>query len=430
MGKHRTRRPPIQEATPAEGGQARRSIVEVVVGARDSLLELSIETGLQVVEALLELDRVALCGPKGKHDPSRSAHRHGHDHGALVLGGRKVSVAKPRVRGKDGEEKQLATYEVLSAEDPLLDRVYEQMIVGVSTRKYARSLEPLPASVATKATSKSEVSRNFVARTQAQLEEFLQQPLSDLDLPIIMLDGVHFRDHVLLVALGIDRDGRKHVLGLMEGTTESERAGCALLRNLAERGLAVEQPRLFVIDGGRGLRRAIRTVFGAWALIARCQVHKLRNVADHLPQGKRAFVRAAMRKAYSSTTAGEAKKRLLQLASSLDSMYPAAASSVREGLDESLTVLELGVGPTLRRSVSSTNAIENLNGTLRHVSRRVKRWRGTGMVRRWAGSALVEAAKKFRRVKGYREMPGLIASLQQLCPALTEDDLDIAQERV
>lgn len=424
MGKHRTKRTRNQTELRSAAEAPREALIDVVVEARASLLELSISTGLQVVEKLMEADLEVLCGPKGKHDSSRKAYRHGTEAGSLVLGGRKVPIAKPRVRGTDGQEEHLPTYQALAAEDPLLARVYEQMIVGVSTRKYDRSLEPMPAAVPSKGTSKSEVSRNFVAKTQEQLEEFLSTPLDELDLPVIMVDAVHFKDHVLLVALGIDRDGRKHVLGLKEGTTESEGAGRSLFRDLIERGLNVEVPRLFVIDGAKGLRKAIRGVFGAWALIARCREHKMRNVADHLPKGKRAYVRAAMRKAYNSKTAAEGKKRLLQLASSLDSLYPAAASSIREGLDESLTVLLLGVGPTLTRTVSTTNPLENLNGSFRDLSRRVKRWRGPKMVRRWAGSALIEASKKFRRVRGYREMPGLIAALQQLCPALTEDDLD------
>ena len=296
------------------------------------------------------------------------------------------------------------------------------MIVGVSTRQYGRSLEPLPVAAPSRATSKSEVSRTFVTRTRAQMAVFLNRPLGELDLPVILVDGVAVGDHVLVVALGLDGTGRKQVLGLREGTTESEAVARALFTDLVERGLPIERARLFVIDGGKGVRAGIRRVFGAWAVIARCQIHKLRNVADHLPDGKRAFVRAAMRKAYRSGSATQAERQLLQLAQSLEPAHPGAASSLREGLADSLTVLRLGVGPALTRTLSSTNPIENLNGTLRRISRRVKRWHGGAMAVRWGASALFEAEKKFRRVKGYREMPGLLAAL---CDASTTQTVDM-----
>jgi len=302
------------------------------------------------------------------------------------------------------------------------------MILGVSTRKYERSLESLPAEVETLCMSKSEVSRTFVARTEAQLAEFLQRPLDGLDLPVLMLDGLHVDDHVLLVALGVDREGHKHVLGLWEGTTESEETCRSLLSELVGRGLAVEQARLFMIDGGKGLRKAIRKVFGTWALIGRCRVHKMRNVVAHLPKGKQTWVRTQMRQAFKSDSAEEAKRRLLQLAVSLEESYPSAANSLREGLDETLTVMKLNVGPTLTATLSSTNPIENLNGSSRNVIRRVKRWRGGKMAMRWVASALLEAEKKFRRVKGYREIPGLVSSLIALRLASQSEALDTEEK--
>jgi len=429
MGKHRTSRNQVKEAGLREVKTARKPVVEVVIGARESLFQLSIDTGLQVLEALLEEDRTELVGPKGTHDPSRGAYRGGHDEGTLVLGGRKVRVRKPRVQAMGGGEVRLSTWEQLSSEDPLARRMYEQMIVGVSTRKYERSLEPLPGQVETVGTSKSEVSRTFVARTGAQLEEFLQRRLEDLDLPVVMLDGLHVDDRVLLVALGIDREGAKRVLGLWEGTTESEEVCRSLLSELVGRGLRVEQARLFVIDGGKGLRKAIRTVFGAWALVGRCRVHKMRNVAEHLPRGKQTWVRMQMRQAFKSDTAEKAKKLLLQLAKSLEEAYPSAAASVREGLDETLTVMKLTIGSTLAATLCSTNPIENLNGSVRTVMRRVKRWRGGRMILRWTSCGLLEAEKRFHRVKGHRDMPALVSSLRALCPALQSVALD-TEERV
>jgi putative transposase len=416
MAKNRTKGHLRKEATP----QRRQSVVEVVVGARDSLFELSIETGAQVLEALLEEDRIELCGPRGRHDRSRQASRFGYDNGAVVLGGRKVAVRKPRVRGRNGGEVRLPTYETLADEDPLSERMYEQMVLGVSTRRYDRSLERMPASVETSSTSKSEVSRKFVARTQAQLDRFLSRPLNEHDIVVVMVDGVHFRDHVMLVALGIDREGHKRVLGLREGTTESEAACRSLLSDLVERGLEVERARLFVIDGGKGIRAAIRGAFGDWALVARCRQHKKSNVLEHLPENKHAWVRASMNNAFDSPTADKARKRLVQLALKLEATHPGAAASLREGLEETVTLNKLELGPALRKTLETTNPIENLFNGVRRLSRNVKRWRGGKMILRWTGTALIEAEKRFRRITGYREMPGLLTSLEALCPAHNE----------
>lgn len=415
MGKHRTNRNSLKEAGVPGEDPARRTLLEVVVGAAESLYQLSISTGQQVLEALLEDDRIALCGPRGRHDSKRSAVRHGHDDGVVVVGGRKVKVRKPRVRTMDGQELALPTYEQFSSEDPLLSRVYEQMVVGVSTRKYNRSLETLPVGLDSKATSKSEVSRNFVARTQAQLTEFLNRPLDELDIVAVMIDGVHVSDHVLLVALGIDATGYKHVLGLWEGTSEQTSTCRGLLRSLVERGLDVERPRLFVIDGAKGLRQAIKSVFGAWAVLARCRQHKLANILGHLPENRKAWVRTQIRRAYDSKTAASATARLHKLAGSLEVSHPSAAASIMEGLDETLTVLALGIGTTLARTLRTTNPIENMNGAFRQITKRVKRWRGGKMVLRWGATALTEAEGKFHRIKGYRDMPQLAAALEAMC---------------
>ena len=285
------------------------------------------------------------------------------------------------------------------------------MILGVSTRSYGRSLEPVEAPVEETATRKSSVSRRFVARTQAQLEAFLTRPLGNRDFPILTLDGKGFGDHTLVIALGIDTEGRKEVLGVVEGSTENEAVCRRLLAELVDRGLSLERARLFVIDGGKGLRKAIRAVFGDWALVHRCHVHKIRNVLEHLPEGKRVWVRAAMRQAYGSGTPALAKRRLLDLARSLAS-HPGAVASLQEGLEETLTLLGLGVRGALARTLVSTNPIENLMSTLQRVSRNVKRWQHGGMALRWAVTGLIEAQKTFRRVKGYRELPALLRVLE------------------
>jgi len=244
------------------------------------------------------------------------------------------------------------------------------------------------------------------------VQAFLSRPLGDLDFPVILIDGTALGDHVLIVAMGIDVIGRKHILGVSVGTTESEQSVRSLFRNLIDRGLVVERARLFVIDGGKGLKKAIRATFGEWALIQRCQVHKLRNVRDYLPKHRQAWVKAAMRKAWSSGTVATARQRLTHLAEQLRADHPDAAASILEGLEDTLTLIRLGVGGTLQKTLCSTNAIENLQGAIKRVVRNVKRWRGGSMALRWCATALVEAEKRFRRVKGHRELPQLVAAIE------------------
>ncbi|MCI0410105.1 MAG: IS256 family transposase [Acidobacteria bacterium] len=384
----------------------------VLVRAKQALREVMLSAGTDVLMAMLEEDRAALCGPKHKQSAERENYRYGYDTGPLVLGGRKVAVRKPRVRSIEGDEVELPSWRQFADEDPLTDRAIEQMLVGVSTRKYERSLEPLPEGLESQGTSRSSVSRRFVARTLSQVEAFLARPLKDEDYPVVMIDGTGFGDHLMLVAMGIDSKGEKHVLGVREGTTESEGVCRSLLQDLIERGLEVERARLFVIDGGKGIRKAIRDVFGAWALVQRCQEHKRRNVLDHLPKGKRARVSKALRDAWKSESEATARRLLRQLARDLEPTHPGAAASLREGLDETLTVLSLGVKGSLARTLVSTNPIENLQGLLKQIVRNVKRWRGGSMALRWAVTGLIEAEKRFRRVKGYREMPQLLAALR------------------
>lgn len=398
----------------------RPDLLGLLMDTRSNLLELSMNMGLETLRVMLEEDRSRLCGPKGHPDRNREATRYGYDDGSVVLGGRRVGVRKPRVRSMGGEEVSLPTYRRFNQEDPLSGRALEQMILGVSTRNFTRSLEPLEETVVEKATAKSSVSRRFVARTEAQMEGFLTRSLGECDFPVLMLDGTGFGDHTLVVALGIDAQGHKDVLGVVEGSTENEAVCRRLLANLVDRGLPVERARLFVLDGGKGLRKAVRGVFGDWALVHRCQLHKIRNVVEHLPKGKRAWAKAAMRKAYASDTPEKARHRLLDLARSL-AAHPGAVASLREGLEETLTLLSLGVGGVLARTLATTNPIENLQGTLKRVSRNVKRWHHGTMALRWAATGLLEARKAFRRVKGYRELPALLKTLESRIGTKSED---------
>jgi transposase-like protein len=414
MGKHGTKStvadPQIVSLTPASAGQI--TLPRLALNTRLLLREFMLSAGMEAFLREMEDDRRALCGPKHEFQADRRAYRHGHDVGTLVLGGRKVRMPKPRVRSVDGQELELPHWRLFSQEDPLDERVQEQVLVGVSTRKYARSLERLPEVLAETGIRRSSVSRRFVARTTRLVEEYLGRSLEGIDLPVILLDGVHLGDHVLVVALGIEVTGQKYILGVVEGSTESEEVGKSLLRDLIDRGLRVERARLFVIDGGKGLRKAIRTVFGEWALVQRCQVHKARNVLEHLPERQRIWVRAALRRAWSAVTVERARNELRTLAGKLHGEHPGAANSIQEGLDETLTLIRLGIVGPLHQTLRSTNPIENFQGTIRRVTRNVKRWRGGFMALRWAASALLEAEKSFRRVKGRRDMPQLVAALE------------------
>ena len=365
-------------------------LVEVLVDTTAALFELMVQSGLQVLDALLEEDRTALCGPRYAHHADRHASRAGTVPSEVVLGGRKVAMQRPRVRA-EGREVPLPTFQAVAQADPLNRRVVEQMLVGVATRHYARSLESVPAGVVSRSTSKSSVSRRFVAKTTAQLRAWQSAPLDGLDLVALLLDGVHLGDHCLVVALRIAADGQKHALGLWEGATENTAVCQSLLANLQSRGLRTDRSLLVILDGAQALHKATRAAFGEAALIQRCQVHKLRNILDHLPERQRPWVQAIVRRAYQATDVKTATRLLTDLAKRLDEEYPSAAGSVREGLDETLTVLTLHLSARLQRSLVTTNAAESLLSRTRHVKRNVKRWRGGQMMLRWVAAGVLEA---------------------------------------
>jgi putative transposase len=386
-------------------------LIDLLVNTKAELFELMVRSGLRVLDAMLEEDRAVLCGPRYAHDPTRVASRAGTVASEVVLGGRKVPVQRPRVRA-DGHEVPLPTFQALTELDPLNRRVLEQMLVGVTTRQYARSLDPLPTDVPSRGTSKSSVSRRFVARTTAQLQAWQTAPLEGLDLVALLLDGVHIGEHCLIVALGIAADGQKHALGLWEGATENATLCRSLLANLQGRGLRTDRSLLVILDGALALHKAVRTVFGEAALIQRCQVHKLRNILDHLPERERPSVQAAVRRAYQALDVKTATRLLTDLAKRLEQEHPSAAGSVREGLDETLTVMTLQLSARLQRSLATTNAAESLLSRTRYVKRNVKRWRGGQMMLRWVAAGILEAVKGFRRLKGCGDMPKLVAALR------------------
>ncbi|MCG8592146.1 MAG: IS256 family transposase [Proteobacteria bacterium] len=390
-----------------------------------SFFELCIDAGQQVLAAMMEQDREDLCGPRGKRDPERRAGRAGTTQSEVTLGGRRIALRRPRVRSQVEGELALPSFAFASDRDPLDRHALDAIACGVSTRKYARSLDRLPEAVDERSVSKSSVSRRYVAMTAKQMTTWLTKPLGDRHFPVVMIDGIVLGDHTVLIALGIDLEGKKQVLGLREGDTENSRVAKALLRDLVERGLDPERARLFVIDGAKALRSGIRKVFGDLGVVQRCQIHKRRNILGHLPDGMVQSVKTILEEAWGLGDAKLAKARLERLASSLEADHPGAAASVREGLDETLTLQGLGIEGTLYRKLRSTNAIENLNSGIVSYSKNVKRWQGGSMVVRWVSAAIVEAEKKFRRVQGWRD-------IEKLARALTvfEAKEEAAAERV
>jgi len=380
----------------------------------NSFFELCIDAGQQVLSAMMELDREDLCGPRWKRDPDRRAGRAGTTKSEVTLGGRRIAVSRPRVRSKEGEEVDLPSFAFAAKRDPLDRHALNAVACGISSRKYARSFDPLPDEMEERSTSKSSVSRRYVAMTTKQMTSWLTTPLGDRHFPIVMIDGIHLGDHLVLIALGIDTEGKKQVLGLREGDTENGQVARALLRDLLDRGLDQERARLFVIDGAKALTSAIRKMFGSLAEIQRCQIHKRRNILGHLPDRLHENVKAILRETWSLGDARVAKRRLERLASSLEADHPGAAASVREGLDETLTLQRLGIGGRLYKKLRSTNAIENLNSGIVTYSRNVKRWQGGRMVVRWVSAAIVEAEKKFRRVQGWRDIEKLVRALDAI----------------
>jgi len=408
------------------------AMTELADAVEEGLLALAVATGLEVMHTIMDSDVTAVCGPKGRHDTSRTAVRHGSEDGSVSLGGRRVPVRRPRVRSADkATEVPVASYELFSSTEVLGRMAMERMLAKLSTRRYPAGLEPVGTEVekASSSKSKSAVSRRFVAATERALNELMNADLSGLDLVAVMADGVHFAGHCCVVALGIDIDGTKHPLGLVEGSTENATLVTDLIVDLRERGLDVTKPILAVIDGSKALRRAILDVFDH-PVIHRCQLHKVRNVESKLPDALGATVASKMRAAYRNSDALAAEAELEALAGQLAKAHPGAAASLREGLAETLTVTRLGVPPTLARTLRSTNAIESMIEICRDHSTNVKRWRDGQMVLRWCAAGMSEAAEQFRRVNGFLHLPALRAALEAhaLSGAVTAscDDEEVA----
>ena len=397
-----------------------RERVQVALGelagaAKEGLLALSVGVGLGVMAELMEEELTDVVGPRGKHDPERSAVRHGHEAGEVTLGGRRVAVERPRARSADGEsEVPLRTFRHFADRDPLTRVVCEQMLAGVSSRRFERTREPVGAGVEAEArsTSKSAVSREFVARTRENLEALMSRRLDDVRLAVLMIDGIELKGRTNVVALGITTDGVKIPLGLWEGSTENAAVATALLSDLVDRGLDVEQGVLCVLDGAKALRKAVRDVLGVHTPVQRCVRHKERNVEAHLPERDRPAIKRRLRRAWADTDHGRALDALRVLAAELDRSHPGAAS-LREGMEETLTLTRLGIRGSLKQTLESTNPCESMIECVRRSARNVKRWQSGDMALRWTAAGMLEAERQFRRIIGYRDLAKLALAVER-----------------
>ncbi|MCY0910009.1 MAG: IS256 family transposase [Sulfobacillus thermotolerans] len=395
--------------------------VDILQDAEDGLLALSVRVGLQVLQQMMAAETEQWAGPKGQHDSQRQAVRHGTEAGSVFLGDRKISITHPRVRAADGsEEIPLETYHQFQNPTLATQTVLERMLYGLASRQQAHADAAFEAAVEQAGPSKSTVSRRFIQATQQALDRFLQRRLDDRTWVVMMIDGLRVADHLVVGALGIDADGHKRVLGFVEGATENHTVVTALLNDLTARGLTAAEGLLVVIDGAKALTKAVREVWGDQVQIQRCQIHKQRNVLDHLPKSAENRVRLQLRKAYQEPDADTASRALETIAKELEREHPGAANSLREGLAETLTVHRLGLPGLLRQTVANTNAMESINSQLRTHAQTVKHWANGQQVLRWMASASFFIEDSFARIPGYREIPLLQKVLKAALPEKRE----------
>lgn len=393
----------------AERGQVLLPLLELVHDARASIDELMNEAARTFVEQLLEMSAQEVAGRRHPGKAQGEVRWHGSQAGRIVLAERKLAVKRPRLRakGKGGGEVTVPVYARLQAEPRLGRRIRDILVSGVSTRKYARVL---PAMAGTVGIAKSSVSRQFIRASTRALEELMERRLEHLDILVLYLDGIVVAGHHIVAAVGVDGEGKKHLLGLSQGASENARVVKDLLTDLIVRGLDPQLPRLYVIDGSKALRAAIGEVFGDTARVQRCRTHKVRNVTERLPREIAAQVKSVMHAAY-QLPEKEGMTKLKHQASWLKTDYPDAAASLLEGLEETFTVNRLRLTPALMRCLATTNIIENPNGAVRRVTHRVCRYRDAQMALRWTAAGFLEAEKSFRRLQGYRDLWVLATAL-------------------
>jgi len=384
-------------------------VAEVIDGLSEDIERLTGEAGLLIMKAVMDAEVESLAGPKGKHNPERTSTRWTAQPGYVVLAGKKVKMTKPRVRDKAGHEVPLSSYQQFQSPTRRQASICQKLIHGLSTRKYEQAIEDFTDGYGI---SKSAVSRELVAATKGALQKLCERRLDDLGrLAVLMIDGKQLYGECVVTALGVDVQGNKHVLGLMQGATENSTVVQHLLDDLVERGLDTTQPMLTVLDGGKALRKAVRHTLGDRSLVQRCQLHKRRNVKELLPQEFQRSADQRINAAYGMKDFDQAKAQLDKTVEWLEGINPSAAASLREGLEETLTLHRLGLPEALRKSFQSTNLIESALSVASDVAGRVKRWRAGDMRLRWIAAGLLGAEKQFRRVRGHKLMPKLLAAL-------------------
>jgi putative transposase len=395
-------------------------VEDLAQALRAGVYAVGVKAAVLIAQQMLAAELEAIAGPKGKHRKDRQVTRHGSQDGFIVVGGRKVKIRRPRARTKDGREVALKNYKRLQ-DDTVLDELsFERMLYGVATRHYGKVEAALPEDIETYGTSKSAVSERFARATGRLLERFLSRRLDELKVPVVFVDAIFLGPHANLVALGVDQEGQKHVLGMREGATENAAVCQGLFEDLRARGLDTRQGVLFVVDGSKAIAAAVRSVFGEEALIQRCLVHKRRNILEHLPERERGWVSQKLAVAFAKDDVNEARADLVALAKELDVKHPGAARSLREGLEETLTVQKLGITCLLRRSLRTTNAVEALHGLMRSRVRRVSRFVNGGQALRWAATAALVAEGGLYRMAGYQQLPVLVEALLAYVQLLKE----------
>lgn len=403
---------PIQELT-------MRDLQQAVKGRFSSFCTA---VGIQALMTLMDQDVEAMAGPKGKHDPNRTAYRHGYQNTTVPMGNQRLGIKRPRARSIETDtDLPIPSYEAFANDDELLEAALNRMLYGMSSRDYRHGIEDYSDIAETSGTSKSAISQRFIKASAKEAQKVLGRRFDQETIPVLMIDGIALGDYTAIVAMGVTSDGHKIIMGVRIGSTENAQVCRDLLTDLVSRGLKYEQGLLAVIDGSKALRKALRDVFGQQVLVQRCQVHKMRNVMDYLPKHKRDWVKRKLKKAWTSETAEDAIRQLRSLATGLQTQYPDAAASLREGLEETVTILKLSIPGLLQRSLRSTNTIESAFSMVSKNIRNVKNWKNGTMVQRWVCAALLDAENRANRIAGYRSMGILISEIQRLT---TIDDVD------
>ena len=405
------------ETMAADGNLAVQMVLplaEMVGWLRKGVGELIRQAGLRLMELLMEEEVREVVGERSRRQPDRTANRWGKERGFCVVMGQKVPIERPRVRSTDDQEVRLGSYEMFHRGEPLTETVWEKLMLGLSTRKYGVAVREFREAYGLE---KSAISEYFIEASQAKLKQMMERWLDKLNLCALLIDAIPFAGQQMVVALGISQDGRKMILGLRQGATENATVVSELLGDLMNRGLDFRQPRLYVLDGGKALSAAVKKYAGESAPIQRCEVHKRRNVLDHLTDEQKPAIAKKLNAAYALEDHTAAKLALTQLHRELMDLNPSAARSLGEGLEETLTVHRLRVPPQLRKTLACTNVIESAFSIVERVCRNVKRWHDGDQRERWVGSGLLVAEKQFRRIQGYKQIPNLIRELETLVPS-------------